>query len=230
MRALILISALLMSQLSYANKQLIGQWQGQVDGESFVIQFNADGTGQIGQQAIYYQAQDNQLLVQSTEGILSYQWQLKGKQLIVQGGDLQGSLVLQRVSHNQNVAKATAKNGSAQTPQQLVGKWCLASNFSANAGGGSSRSSCFTLQANGRYQYNQESSMDAYGGGMWGGTSQQSQDSGRWSVNGQQIIAQSDNGQQYQYQLELKNHPKNRDPMICLDGECYVSYFQKAPW
>lgn len=77
-------------------------------------------------------------------GILSYQWQLKGKQLIVQGGDLQGSLVLQRVSYNQNVEKATAKNGSAQTPQQLVGKWCLASNFSANAGGGSSRSSCFT--------------------------------------------------------------------------------------
>lgn len=63
-----------------------------------------------------------------------------------------------------------------------------------------------------------------------GGTNQQSQDAGTWSVNGQYIIAQSDNGQRYQYQLELKNHPKNRDPMICLDGECYVSYFQKAPW
>ena len=230
MRTIIFISALVCSALAFANTQLIGQWQGQVDGEALVIQFNADGTGQLNQQAIYYQTQDNQLLIQSSEGISSYQWQLKGKQLIVQGGDLQSTLVLQRVNNNQNANKSKPKNTSAQTPQELVGKWCLVSSFSANAGGGSSSSRCFTLQANGRYQYQQESSMDAYGGGMWGGTSQQNQDSGRWSVNGQQITAQSDSGQVSQYQLQLKNHPKNNDPMICLDGECYVTYFQKAPW
>ena len=229
MRILMLISALLVSSLSYANQQLIGQWQGQIDGQSLVIQFNADGTGQIAQQPIYYQIQNNQLLIQDAEGISNYQWQLKDKQLIVKGGDLQGSLVLQRVS-NAQVDKSTAKRTSAQTPQQLVGKWCLASNFSAMPGGGSSSSRCFTLQANGRYQYNQESSMDAYGGGMWGGTNQQNQDSGTWSVSGQQIIAQSDNGQRYQYQLGLKNHPKNNEPMICLDDECYVTYYQKSPW
>jgi hypothetical protein len=49
-------------------------------------------------------------------------------------------------------------------------------------------------------------------------------------VSGQQIIAQSDNGQHYQYQLELKNHPKNNKPIMCLYGECYVTYLQKAPW
>jgi len=27
------------------------------------------------------------------------------------------------------------------------------------------------------------------------------------------------------------NHPKNkRDPMICLNGECYVSYYNKPAW
>lgn len=121
------------------------------------------------------------------------------------------------------------KEGS-EHPQRLVGKWCLVTSFSANAGGGSSSSACFILQGNGRYQYQQESSMDAYGGGMWGGVSQENQDSGRWSVKGQKITAYSDSGQVYQYQLMLKNHPKNNDPMICLDDECYVTYYQKSPW
>mgnify|MGYP003501536298 FL=1 len=67
MRILMLISALLVSSLSYANQQLICQWQGQIDGQSLVIQFNADGTGQIAQQPIYYQIQNNQLLIPASD-------------------------------------------------------------------------------------------------------------------------------------------------------------------
>ena len=30
---------------------------------------------------------------------------------------------------------------------------------------------------------------------------------------------------------EKRNHPKNkRDPMICLNGECYVTFSNKPPW
>jgi hypothetical protein len=32
------------------------------------------------------------------------------------------------------------------------------------------------------------------------------------------------------YVLEKRNHPKNNDPMIVLDGEPYVTYYQKPRW
>ena len=69
--------------------------------------------------------------------------------------------------------------------------------------------------------------MDAYGGGMWGS---QSGDAGRWTASKESITAISDSGQTNRYRMELRNHPKNNDPMICLEGDCYVSYYQKSPW
>jgi hypothetical protein len=32
------------------------------------------------------------------------------------------------------------------------------------------------------------------------------------------------------YTLVRKNHPKNNDPMLCLDGRCFVTYGPKPPW
>jgi hypothetical protein len=73
--------------------------------------------------------------------------------------------------------------------------------------------------------------MSANAPGMWGGTSSQSADSGRWSVAGNRITAQSRSGQTNSYTLEKRNNPKNRrDPMICLDGDCYTTYYNRPPW
>ena len=113
---------------------------------------------------------------------------------------------------------------------QLVGKWCKMSTFSANGGGGSQSSACFEPRGDGSYVYGSERSMSAYGGGAYGATSGSSGDAGRWSATESSITAQSNSGRSSTYRLELRNHPKNRDPMVCLDGECYVTYFKKAPW
>jgi len=41
----------------------------------------------------------------------------------------------------------------------------------------------------------------------------------------------SRSGKVSSYALEKRNHPKNkRDPMICLDGTCYVTYYNKPAW
>lgn len=112
-----------------------------------------------------------------------------------------------------------------------MGKWCKGGAFSANAGGGSSSMTCFELRGDGRYTYQHEGSMSANAPGMWGGTSSQSADAGQWSVNANRLTARSQSGQVNTYTVEKRNHPKNhRDPMLCLDGECYTTYYQRAPW
>ena len=68
------------------------------------------------------------------------------------------------------------------------------------------------------------------GHGAWGGTSSSSSDAGRWSATANSITAQSNSGKTTTYSLEKRNHQKTRDPMLCLDGECYVTYWNKAHW
>ena len=73
--------------------------------------------------------------------------------------------------------------------------------------------------------------MSANAPGMSGGTASQASDAGRWSYNGAQLTAQSRSGKVSSYTLEKRNHPKNkRDPMICLDGTCYVTFYNKPAW
>jgi hypothetical protein len=99
-------------------------------------------------------------------------------------------------------------------------------NFTANVGG-SSRSACFELRADGTYLYQHAGSSS----GAYGSTASQSSGAGRWRVSGNQLTAQSQRGNVNTYTLEKRNHPKNkRDPMICLDGECYVTFHNKPPW
>jgi hypothetical protein len=93
--------------------------------------------------------------------------------------------------------------------------------------GGSSRMTCFELKADGTYTYEHESSMSA----STGAAASQSSDAGRWRVSGNQLTAQSRSGRVTTYTLEKRNHPKNqRDPMICLDGSCYVTYYNRPAW
>lgn len=213
---------------------LVGQWQGDLNGKPLNLQLNADGSGVLDGDAIQYAAQSSLLMIQSADGVMAYSFQLQGAKLLVQGGDLTSPLTLRRASVNgvKDKAQTTTKQLATNTvsPALLAGKWCLVKSFSANAGGGSYSSKCFVLEANGRYSYQSEGSIDAYGGGMWGGTSSQSGDNGQWTATRDSITAISDAGQTTRYRLELRNHPKNNDPMICLEGDCYASYYQKSPW
>src|ERR1044072_4333967 len=153
---------------------------------------------------------------------VSYSFDAKPDSLSVSGGDLPGIVTLTRGTAAAEAAAKTARSQpSSQASsgggngQELVGKWCKGSSFTANSGGGSQRMSCFELRPDGTYTYGSQGSMNASAGGMWGGTSSQSGDSGRWSVAGNRITAQSRSGSTNSYTLEKRNHPKNkRDPMI----------------
>jgi hypothetical protein len=97
----------------------------------------------------------------------------------------------------------------------------------SNYSGGSSSMACFELKPDGTYTYRAESSRSVSAGS----SASQSSDAGRWSYKGGQLIAQSRGGQTHTYQLEKRNHPKNkRDPMICLNGACYVTFYNKPAW
>jgi hypothetical protein len=173
------------------------------------------------------------------EAAQSYSYEVKGDKLSVAGGDLNGIVTLSRGTAAAEAAAKAAKAAPAPSQassggggaQELVGTWCKASNFTANSGGGSQRRTCIELRPDGTYTYSSAGSMSANAPGMWGGTSSQSGDAGRWSVAGNRITAQSRNGQTTSYALEKRNHPKNRrDPMICLDGDCYTTQYNRQPW
>ncbi len=213
---------------------LVGQWLGELNGQSLNLQLNADSSGILDGNNIQYATQGSLLMIQSDNGLMAYSFKLQGGNLLVQGGDLVAPLTLHRATARSTKGKtnAIAKQATANAlnPALLAGKWCLVKSFSANTGGGSYSSTCFVLEANGRYSYQSERSMDAYGGGMWGGTNSQSGDAGQWTATRDSITAISDSGQTNRYRLELRNHPKNNDPMICLEGDCYVTFYQKQPW
>jgi hypothetical protein len=221
-----------------ANPALHGTWSAAVDGQPWVVVFKPDGNGSVNDKPLKWQTLGKLLFVQAQgEQAQTYSWDVKDGKLSVAGGSLNGVATLTRGTAAADAAKAklaaapaAAKGAGAGavsgSGQELVGKWCLMSTFSANSGG-SQRMTCFELKPDYTYTYRHEGSMSA----STGGAASQSADAGRWKVSGNQLIAQSSRGTTSTYALEKRNHPKNkRDPMICLNGECYVTYYNKPPW
>ena len=218
---------------------LTGSWQGELFGQPLTLTLSANGQGVLDDAPIRYQIMGNTLVIDDAGDVNAYQFRQQGNSLMVSGGDLPQAVTLTRTGKsaatpsatgNANSDKGKSSGNGGAVRAELVGKWCQASTILANGGGGSQSSTCFELRANGSYSYASERSMDAYGGGAWGGSNSSNSDSGRWTATANSITAQSSNGQSTTYRLDKKNHPKNRDPMLCLDGECYVTYWQKSPW
>ena len=233
-----LVAALFLSlfvSLAHANPALHGTWSAVVDGAPLVIEFGENANGKVNGQPIRWQTIGAMLLLEQQGAVQSYQWQAKGGKLHVSGGDLDGAVAFTRGTRAADAARkkeaSAPKTAQASGGQELVGKWCNMAQFTANRGGGSSRMECFELHPDGSYTYQYEGSMSATAPGMWGGTASQGSDAGRWRFDGRRLTAQSRNGKVSTYALETRNHPTNtRDPMICLDGTCSVTFYNKAPW
>ena len=236
MRTAFLIFALAFALHAHANPALHGTWSAaEVNGRPLTVTFRADGSGTVNGQAMQWQTLGKMLVIEQGGQFASYSFEVRNGRLLVSGGDLPGPATLTRGAVKQPAAAAPAAKAAAKSAagngQELVGKWCNMAQFSANAGGGSSRMECFELKPDGTYAYNYEGSMSAQAPGMWGGTASQGSDAGRWSYNGTQLTAQSRSGKTSTFALEKRNHPKNkRDPMICLDGTCYVTFYNKPAW
>lgn len=234
MRTLALMLLLVLTTASHA-AGLAGTWRGTLDGDALVLELRADGSGALNGDAIRYQQLGQQLLIEQDGELVSYFIQQRGDAMTVSGGTLDAPLVLNRgagkAASTKTAPAAVEDKGSASS--DLTGKWCYVASFTANMGGGSQSNRCFELRADGSYTYDGESSISAYSGGnagLYGGTASSSHDEGQWSVTATQLTARSNSGTVNRYALERRNHPKNRDPMICLDGQCYATYWKKAPW
>lgn len=205
---------------------IVGVWSG--NGET--IEFNKNGQCLYAGQALSYQLSGNTITLQTAQGSAAMNYSLSGNQLTL-------SVNGQSFTYSRGGA-GTAGAGQAQpaaagnkrVAQELVGKWCWTNVTSTNSGGRISER-CITLNGDGSYQYEAESSMSVNTNAYAGGTNSQSSDRGTWSYDGVRIYYNSQAGQgSGSYLLEKRNHPKNSDPMIVLDGETYVTYYQKPRW
>ena len=233
--------ALFFAASAFANPALHGTWSAaNVDGKPLLVEFAAGGTGKAHGQPIRWQTLGGALFVQDQSGTTTYGFKVEGEKLLVypQGQSqpvtlTKGSGAYDAAMKQQKQQQAKAPSGDAKgaapasgNGQELVGKWCDVGAMSTG-GGSSSRMACIELRPDGTYTYNAESSRSVSAGS----TASQSSDAGRWSYNGTQLVAQSRSGQTNTYNLEKRNHPKNkRDPMICLNGACYVTFYNKPAW
>jgi hypothetical protein len=200
---------------------IIGSWQG----PQGVIQFNANGSMSIQGVPYRYTLQGNVITLIGNDGSIPMPYKLNGESLTV---TLNGQVaVLKRIASDAPASQGGAAKSSAA---ELVGKWCYFSSFSAVAGGGSMTDECFTINPNGTYTYHREGSISAYAPGMYGGTASQTDDSGSISVSGSTLTVVSRLRGTSSYALEKRNHPKTGDAMLCLDGRCYVTAYQRPAW
>ncbi len=233
MKKIILFFLLNVSLIVSAQSPWVGTWHNDNSG---TLVLNANGEGSLSGNTFNY-AVDNGILVAYDEyGVYYLNIKVNANQLTINGELTQNTPIIFTKTKgnalaNQSVNKMNQNVNNEQgiIDQSIVGTWCW-TNASATYSSSSSYSSCIVINADGTYQYNSEGSISAYGGGGYGGSSSQNSDYGTWRVSGNTIHVVSAKEGAKTYSFEKRNHPKNGDPMIIIDGDAYVSYYQKAPW
>lgn len=205
---------------------LIGKWKS----PEAKVEFINKNTMTLNGQKYSYAVIGKVILISSDEGSAEFPFELKDDTLTVYLSDRK--VVYKRYTEedeeeeeNMETETPTQPQQRGVVPQELVGKWCYQANVQAQ-GGGRQTDICFTLHPNGTYEYYGESTSTNPNGGA----NSQSYDSGRWSATATTLTARSNNGETKTYTLEKRNHPKTGDPMLMVDGDAFVTYYQKQPW
>lgn len=173
----------------------------------------------INSQLFNYRVNGSTMTISNNQETVDLPFQLDGDTLTVQ---VQGrDVVYKRLSSQRNDDETQSRSN----PAELVGKWCYMSNVQANDGGRMSNT-CVTLNGDGTYEYYSETSSS----NPYGGTSSQESDAGRWSATATTITSNSNKGETKTFTIEKRNHPKTNDPMLMIDGQAFVTAYQKQPW
>ena len=191
---------------------IVGTWRHATRG---LARFNADGTGTVDGTPGRYEIHGNQLTLIGPADRTTVGFEVHGDVLtLIAGGQ---TLTLDRVKE---------ETGAGGVRPELVGKWCWMTQTNVLNGARQSNR-CITLNGNGSYLY--EGLTDSYGPN--GGATGEQSDAGTWTATETTITAHSRSGKTTTYQLEKRNHPKNQlDPMIVLDGQPFVTFYNKPPW
>ncbi|MBS1796900.1 MAG: hypothetical protein JSS81_23945 [Acidobacteria bacterium] len=142
-----------------------------------------------------------------------------------QAGELRTKQKQDAGTNEKTAKEKPAAQITGGVPQELAGKWCYLSNVQANDGGRMSEI-CITLNSDGTYEYYGETDS----GNPSGSAHSQENDSGRWTATATTITAHSNGGETKNFTLEKRNHPKTGDPMLMIDGDAFVTAYQKTPW
>ncbi|HLL73747.1 MAG TPA: hypothetical protein VK421_00505 [Pyrinomonadaceae bacterium] len=195
---------------------LVGRWRS----SEATVQIRDDGTLVLNGDVLRYRVRGNTMTISGDEGSADIPFRLAGDTLTV---EFQGrEIVYKRVAGGE---EESAAGGVGGRPQELVGEWCYLSNVNTGSGGRMS-SICFVLRADGRYTYRGETSSS----GPVASSASQEYDEGTWTATTTTITAHSRTGRVTTFRLEKRNHPKNRDPMLVLDGDAFVTATQRPPW
>lgn len=210
------------------DKLLLGHWES----SEAKIEFRPANRITINGQDYRYTIVGQTIIVGNDEGQLMFPFKFADDVLTVWVENRK--VVYTRMTDEEIKAIKTDKGSSTPSaaaavagsnPQDLVGKWCYQSNVNAQNGGRMSNI-CFTLNANGRYEYIGETTSS----GTYGGSVSSNYDAGRWTATANSLTARSDKGKTVTYALERKNHPKTGDPMLIVDGDAFVTFYEKKPW
>ncbi len=222
----LITAALAIAACAQASKEaeasLIGYWKS----DEATVELRAKNVAIFNGQTLQWGANAKIIALANDEGSLSFPYVLKGDVLTVWVEDRK--VIYKRIdaaeaSKTSLPAQTNRTSGSIQ--QDLVGKWCYSANVNA-IGGGRQSDICFTLSADGTYEYYGEASNS----NVYGGSNSQSWDYGRWSATATTLTAHSNSGKTTTYSLEKRNHPKTGDPMLMIDGDAFVTYYQRRPW
>lgn len=213
-------------------EKLIGKWTT----EGADIEFKTNGKGIYNGNPFTYTVNGNTLTSTDNTGSNSFFFMFLGESLSLSGAGINVVLTKGHKGYKAETANNTTANNAGSNnsagggiDQSIVGKWCWV-KASGNTQASSSSSKCININGNGTYSYSSEGSISGYGGGYYGGSSSQSADNGTWKVVGNKIHVNS-RSQGFQIlSFEKRNHPKNGDPMIVIDGDTYVTYNQRPSW
>ncbi len=209
---------------SAGSSEIIGKWS--LQGET--IEFTQYGKCLYMNQSFDYQIKGDQVVLLTSQGNAVFSYAVKSEQLHLSANGQ--TLVYTKEGDSVANSSPGATTAKGAVAAELVGKWCYI-NVTSSSSGGSSSERCITLHPNGTYEYYGETSRSVNTDAFYGGTGSQSSDQGTWTYDGTKIYYTSAMGAgSGAYTLQKVNHPKNGDPMIVLDGEAYVTFYQKEAW
>lgn len=214
---------MLSSVVSMAQNSITGTWN---NDEVGTLTFNANGNGTFAGSSFTFTNTSNKIFASSEDGDFIYNYKMTNGQLIISGGIFDAPVTFSKTKTSSS-GTSSPKTGSID--KSIVGTWCW-TNASSTYTSSSSNTRCIVINANGTYQYTYEGSISGSGGGYYGGSSSQNADHGTWKLNGNTISIVSANEGAQTLSFQKKNHPKTGDPMIVIDGDAYVTYYQKNPW
>lgn len=226
MKVVSLFVTVLFFQLAIAQNALIGKW---VSNDGSELIFKNNGKGYLSGEEFNFKSTASTIIASDEYGeSLTYNYKINGNKLTVSGGMFYYPVTF--IKSTEAEEKSTASNTKGGIDQSIVGKWCWVNVANTSYNNSSSHSRCIVIHPNGTYEYSGESSYSGDGGSYTYGANSQSSDYGTWTVNGNTITINSKSEGKQTLSFQKKNHPKNGDPMIIIDGDAYVTYYKKNPW